>query len=68
MNTLFIKLKGEYPPLAFTEKEIDCSKFTIKGHASNLIRVMDDPKKEGFYLIDNYNAVRLGDIQAVYVQ
>lgn len=50
----------------FEEKNLDCSKLTIKGHASSLIQ---EWKKlaGGIYEIDDYNAILLDEVIEVRV-
>lgn len=51
----------------FDEKQIDCSKKTIKGHAADLIETWQKGTQgtEGIYAIDHYNAVLLREIICV---
>jgi hypothetical protein len=50
----------------FDEKQIDCSKWTIRGHASNLIEAMKE-KNKGIHNLDNYNAIVLDEVMSVRV-
>ena len=50
----------------FAEDQLDMSKLTMRGHAANLIeRLKTQP--EGFYPIDNYNAILLEKIISVRI-
>lgn len=48
------------------EKELDCTVWTIKGHAANLIAAWQKGV-DVIYKIDNYNAILLNEIQSVRV-
>lgn len=51
---------------SFVEKQIDCSRWTIRGHASNIVDALIN-KTRGFYKLDNYNAICLDEIVSVRV-
>ncbi len=49
----------------FDEKQIDCSKLTIRGHTSKIVDAWATSKS--FYAIDNYNAVNLEEVISIRV-
>lgn len=49
---------------SFDEKQLDCTTWTLRGHASQLIQAFSK-SSEGVYKIDSYNAVRLDEVASV---
>ena len=50
----------------YEEKDLDCSKYTLRGHASVLIDKWSKAS-EKVYLIDHYNAISLEDVISIRV-
>lgn len=51
----------------FSEKNLDCSKRTIRGHASNIISAWKSLAGNPVYSIDDYNAVLLDEVISIRV-
>lgn len=54
----------------FDEKDLDCSKLTIRGHASALVdslKNMPIPSKGLFYTLDHYNTILVDEVVSVRV-